>query len=121
MISTDWILDTAVSVIKQQWPEAIYSGFLVTKDRQFDPSTNNVAESVAKESVEIITEKLTVEEIQASGLLSTDLKMYIIGDKSYIVNFDKFIEFEQDSYRVKSIVETLTGSKRALWTIICQK
>ena len=119
MISIDWVLSTAVSAIKSQFPEALSNGFIVNEQGEFDPSTNRVIKYTVKNPVEIIPEKLTIEEIQASGLLQSDLKMYVIADKSYGISFNKLIECNSKIYRVKQIVESVVGSKVALWTIIC--
>lgn len=121
MISIDWVLSTAVSAIKSQFPEALSNGFIVNEQSEFDPSSNRVIKDIVKNSVEIIPEKLTIEEIQASGLLQSDLKMYVIADKSYDISFNKLIECNSKIYRVKQIVESIVGSKVALWTIICSK
>ena len=119
MISIDWILLTAVSAIKSQFPEALSNGFIISEQGEFNPSTNRVVKDTVKTTVEIIPEKLTIEEIQASGLLQSDLKMYVIADKSYIISFNKLIEYNSRVYRVKQIVESIVGSRVALWTIIC--
>lgn len=119
MISIDWVLSTAVSAIKSQFPEALSNGFIINEQGEFDPSTNRVVKDAVKTTVEIIPEKLTIEEIQASGLLQSDLKMYVIADKSYIISFNKLIEYNSRVYRVKQIVESIVGSRVALWTIIC--
>lgn len=119
MISIDWVLSTAVSAIKSQFPEALSNGFIVNEQGEFDPFTNRVIKDAVKNPVEIIPEKLTIEEIQASGLLQSDLKMYVIADKSYDISFNKLIECNSKIYRVKQIVESVVGSKVALWTIIC--
>ena len=119
MISIDWVLSTAVSAIKSQFPEALSNGFIINEQGEFDPSTNRVVKDTVKTTVEIIPEKLTIEEIQASGLLQSDLKMYVIADKSYIISFNKLIEYNSRVYRVKQIVESIVGSRVALWTIIC--
>ncbi|QXO06651.1 hypothetical protein SEA_EFFIE_170 [Acinetobacter phage Effie] len=119
MISIDWVLSTAVSAIKSQFPEALSNGFIINEQGEFDPSTNRVVKDIVKSTVEIIPEKLTIEEIQASGLLQSDLKMYVIADKSYDISFNKLIECNSKIYRVKQIVESIVGSKVALWTIIC--
>ena len=119
MISIDWVLSTAVSAIKSQFPEALSNGFIINEQGEFDPSTNRVVKDTVKTMVEIIPEKLTIEEIQASGLLQSDLKMYVIADKSYIISFNKLIEYNSRVYRVKQIVESIVGSRVALWTIIC--
>lgn len=119
MISIDWVLSTAVSAIKSQFPEALSNGFIVNEQGEFDTSTNRVVKDTVKNAVEIIPEKLTIEEIQASGLLQSDLKMYVIADKSYDISFNKLIECNSKIYRVKQIVESVVGSKVALWTIIC--
>lgn len=119
MISIDWVLLTAVSAIKSQFPEALSNGFIINEQGEFDPSTNRVVKDTVKTTVEIIPEKLTIEEIQASGLLQSDLKMYVIADKSYIISFNKLIEYNSRVYRVKQIVESIVGSRVALWTIIC--
>ena len=119
MISIDWVLSTAVSAIKSQFPEALSNGFIINEQGEFDPSTNRVVKDTVKTAVEIIPEKLTIEEIQASGLLQSDLKMYVIADKSYIISFNKLIEYNSRVYRVKQIVESIVGSRVALWTIIC--
>ncbi len=121
MISIDWVLLTAVSAIKSQFPEALSNGFIISEQGEFDPSTNRVVKNTVKTTVEIIPEKLTIEEIQASGLLQSDLKMYVIADKSYIISFNKLIEYNSRVYRVKQIVESIVGSRVALWTIICSK
>ena len=121
MISIDWVLATAVSTIKSQFPEALSNGFIINEQGEFDPSSNRVVKNIIKSSVEIIPEKLTTEEIQASGLLQSDLKMYVIADKSYDISFNKLIECNSKIYRVKQIVESIVGSKVALWTIICSK
>lgn len=120
-MNVDWILSTAIKAIKQQLPEAIYSGFLVNKQQEFDPTSNQVISNPVNQPVEIILDTLTQEEIQASGLLATDLKLYIIGDKSYDISFDKRIQYLSKEYRVKRVVESIVGSKIALWTIICRK
>ena len=114
-----WVLSTAVSAIKSQFPEALSNGFIVNEQGEFDPFTNRVIKDTIKNPVEIIPEKLTIEEIQASGLLQSDLKMYVIADKSYDISFNKLIECNSKIYRVKQIVESVVGSKVALWTIIC--
>ena len=119
MISIDWVLLTAVSAIKSQFPEALSNGFIISEQGEFDPSTNRVVKDTVKTTVEIIPEKLTIEEIQASGLLQSDLKMYVIADKSYIISFNKLIEYNSRVYRVKQIVESIVGSRVALWTIVC--
>ena len=119
MISIDWVLSTAISAIKSQFPEALSNGFIINEQGEFDPSTNRVVKDTVKTTVEIIPEKLTIEEIQASGLLQSDLKMYVIADKSYIISFNKLIEYNSRVYRVKQIVESIVGSRVALWTIIC--
>ena len=119
MISIDWVLLTAISAIKSQFPEALSNGFIINEQGEFDPSTNRVVKDTVKTTVEIIPEKLTIEEIQASGLLQSDLKMYVIADKSYIISFNKLIEYNSRVYRVKQIVESIVGSRVALWTIIC--
>lgn len=119
MISIDWVLSTAVSSIKSQFPEALSNGFIINEQGEFDPFTNRVIKDTVKNAVEIIPEKLTIEEIQASGLLQSDLKMYVIADKSYDISFNKLIECNSKIYRVKQIVESIVGSKVALWTIIC--
>ena len=119
MISIDWVLSTAVSAIKSQFPEALSNGFIINEQGEFDPSTNRVVKDTVKTTVEIIPEKLTIEEIQASGLLQSDLKMYVIADKSYIISFNKLIEYNSRVYRVKQIVESIVGSRVALWIIIC--
>lgn len=119
MISIDWVLSTAISAIKSQFPEALSNGFIVNEQGEFDTSTNRVIKDTVKNPVEIIPEKLTIEEIQASGLLQSDLKMYVIADKSYDISFNKLIECNSKIYRVKQIVESVVGSKVALWTIIC--
>ena len=119
MISIDWVLSTAVSAIKSQFPEALSNGFIINEQGEFDPSTNRVVKDTVKTTVEIIPEKLTIEEIQASGLLQSDLKMYVIADKSYIISFNKLIEHNSRVYRVKQIVESIVGSRVALWTIVC--
>ena len=119
MISIDWVLSTAVSSVKSQFPEALSNGFIINEQGEFDPSKNRVVKAIVKNTVEIIPEKLTIEEIQASGLLQSDLKMYIIADKSYDISFNKLIECNSKIYRVKQIVESIVGSKVALWTIIC--
>ena len=119
MISIDWVLSTAISAIKSQFPEALSNGFIINEQGEFNPSTNRVVKNTVKNTVEIIPEKLTIEEIQASGLLQSDLKMYVIADKSYIISFNKLIECNSKIYRVKQIVESIVGSKVALWTIIC--
>ena len=119
MISIDWVLLTAVSAIKSQFPEALSNGFIISEQGEFNPSTNRAVKDTVKTTVEIIPEKLTIEEIQASGLLQSDLKMYVIADKSYIISFNKLIEYNSRVYRVKQIVESIVGSRVALWTIIC--
>lgn len=119
MISIDWLLLTAVSAIKSQFPEALSNGFIISERGEFNPSTNRVVKDTVKTTVEIIPEKLTIEEIQASGLLQSDLKMYVIADKSYIISFNKLIEYNSRVYRVKQIVESIVGSRVALWTIVC--
>ena len=119
MISIDWLLLTAVSAIKSQFPEALSNGFIINEQGKFNPSTNRVIKDIVKNAVEIIPEKLTIEEIQASGLLQSDLKMYIIADKSYDISFNNLIECNSKIYRVKQIVESIVGSRVALWTIIC--
>ena len=119
MISIDWVLSTAVSAIKSQFPEALSNGFIINEQSEFDPSTNRVVKNITDNAVEILTEKLTIEEIQASGLLQSDLKIYVIADKSYDISFNKLIECNSKIYRVKQIVESIVGSRVALWTIIC--
>lgn len=121
MISIDWILNKAISTLKTQFPDAISAGFIVNQGREFDASSNTVTKNIVKDDVEIIPEKITIEEIQASGFLASDLKLHIIGDKAYDVTYDKSIEYNGVIYRIKQIVETVVGSKKALWTIICQK
>ncbi len=123
MISIDWILNKAISTLKTQFPDAISAGFIVNQGREFDASSNSVTKNIVKSDVEIIPEKITIEEIQASGLLASDLKLHIIGDKAYdrMLTYDKSIEYNGVVYRIKQIVETVVGSKKALWTIICQK
>lgn len=121
MISIDWVLNLAITTIKQQLPESIYSGFLVNKGRVFNAEQNETVDNITNSPVEIILDKLTHEEIQASGLLSTDLKFYIIGDKLYDVSFYQHVLYNGREYKIKQLVESLVGSKTALWTIVCQK
>lgn len=121
MITIDWVLQTVIKTLKSQFPDAIGNGFVIDFNRVFDPTSNSTIDQIIKSPVEIIPEKITSEEIQASGFLITDLKLHIIGDKAYDIKFDKSIEYLGKVYRTKQIVETVVGSRKALWTIICQK
>lgn len=121
MINIDWILSTAINTLKSTMPEAIYSGFLISKNREFIASENETVSTETSKPVEIIIDKMTSLEIQASGLLATDLKFHIIGDKNYDINFYQHISFNGSTYRFKQLVESLVGSKVAIWTIIATK
>lgn len=121
MMTLDEILDLAVNTLKSNFPESIYSGFLVKDNKIFDPSTNSTTSNVTQQSVEIILDNLTQDEIQASGIVASDLKMYIIANDIQNINFYDFILYKDSKYRIFKVIESVVGSKSAVWTIIGRK
>lgn len=121
-MNTDSILKLAVNTLKSTFPSAIYQGTISVVESQYNPVTL-MNEDVATTSnpIEIIMDTLTSEEIQASNLLSTDLKLYVIGDKVDNIDFYSFIFFNNEKYKIKKLINQLVGSKTALWTIACRK
>ncbi len=116
------ILEKAIAAIKQKLPEAIYNGFLVSQITAFDPETNtNTVSSTLNTPVEIIFDTLTQEEIQASTILETDLKMYVVGDKINDINFYQLIKANGKMYKILRKTDQVIGSKTALWTIIARQ
>lgn len=120
-MTLDQILNLAIVNIRKQFPEALYSGKLVRNHKTFSPSTNTTLEILEEADVEIILDSLTVEEIQASGLLSTDLKFYVIGNSANSIGFYNYLMYNNEQYRLTKVIHSLVGSRSALWTVICQK
>lgn len=122
MITTQRILDTVVSKLKKTFPEAIFDAKLQVDNRQFDPATNTTTLlSNPKVNVEVIFDNLTQNEIQASELLLSDLKLYVIGDKTINIDYYEFIVICSDRYRIFKKLEHQVGDKTALWTIVARK
>lgn len=121
-MNLDSILKLAVRTLKASFPEAIYNGSISVVTTKYNPNTLMNEEVVTQsQNVEIITDTLTSEEIQASNLLASDLKVYVIGDKISNISFYSFIVFNGESYKIKKIIDQRVGSKSALWTIACRK
>ena len=121
-MNIDSILNVAVRSIKSALPSAIYSGKILNIETVYNTITlNNDEISTSERDVEIISDTLTSEEIQASNLLSTDLKLYVIGDKLSDISFYEYIIFNNEKYKIKKKIDQLVGTKTALWTIACRK
>lgn len=121
-MNIDSILKLAVRTLKAAFPSAIYNGSISVVTKKFNPNTLVNEEVVtSSQNVEIITDTLTNEEIQASNLLATDLKVYIIGDKINDISFYSFVNFDGEVYKIKKIIDQRVGVKSALWTIACRK
>lgn len=120
-MNLDEILNLASNTLKANFPESIYSGFLVKENRVYNPSTNIATDNPEQKPVEIILDNLTQDEIQASGIVSSDLKMYIIGNAINDINFYDFIIYKNSKYRIFRVIESIVGSESAIWTIICRK
>lgn len=122
MITTQWLLDTLVSKLKKTFPEAIFDAELQVENRQFNPATNTTTIlSHPKVNVEVIFDNLTQDEIQASELLVSDLKLYIVGDKTIDIDYYEFVVICNDRYRIFKKLENQVGDKTALWTIVARK
>lgn len=121
MITIDSILNIAIAAIKTNFPDGLYSGFLVSKHVEFNPLTNKSDQNIYKTDVEVIMDSLTQTELQASGILVSDVKLYVIGKSVNDISFYDSVEYKGTVYKVFKIVESIVGSKTAIWTIIGRK
>jgi len=121
MIRTDRILQLAVSTIKSAIPEAIYQGSLVRQTRAFDASQsiNRVIESDVT-PVEVIFDNFKYQEIIGSNILANDVKLIIIADKVFDIDFYQVVRVKGNDYTIKTKIDTVIGSKATLFTIVAQ-
>lgn len=121
-MNIDSILKLTVNSLKAAMPDAITVGQLKRSVKEYDAATLKTVEiSSSTLNVEIIMDSITDEEIQASSILKTDLKLYVIGDKINEISYYDSVIVEGKSYKIFKLVDQVVGSKSAVWTIIARK
>lgn len=120
-MNVDQILDLAIKSIKSALPEAIYQGSLVKQTRAFDASQSK-ARLIDDEvtPVEIIFDNFKYQEIIGSNILATDVKLMIIADVVTNIDFYQVVRVKNHDYTIKTKLDTVVGSKAALFTIVAQ-
>jgi hypothetical protein len=118
-MTVDQILELAVASLKKAMPEAIYQGSLVKKTRAFDASSS-VARLVDTDvtPVEIVFDSLSSEEINGTTIKTSDLKLIIIANAVKTIDFYDAVRVNGNDYKISKKIETIVGSKNALFTII---
>lgn len=120
-MTVDQMLDLAINSIKSSMPEAIYKGSLVRQTRAFDASTSK-ARLIDSDitPVEVVFDNFKYQEIIGSNILATDVKLIIIANEIQSIDFFTLVRIENKDYTIKSKLETVIGSKVALFTIVAQ-
>lgn len=118
-MTVDQILDVAISSLKKAMPEAIYRGSLVKQTRAFDASSST-ARVIDSEitSVEIVFDSFTSEEISGTTIKATDVKLIIIANDVKSIDFYNIVRVKGFDYLISRKVDTVVGSKNALFTVI---
>ena len=117
-MTVDQILNLAVKSIKAKMPEAIYQGSLVKQTNAFD-AANSVARTIDEvvTPVEIVFDSFKSEELLGSNILSTNVKLIIIANEVKSIDFYSCVRIGLLNYTIKQLVESVVGSKVALFTI----
>jgi hypothetical protein len=120
-MNVDQILDVAIRSIKSALPEAIYQGSLVKQTRAFDASTSK-ARLIESEitPVEVIFDSFKYQEIIGSNILATDVKLMIIANAVFDIDFYTVVRVKGNDYTIKNKLDTVVGSTAALFTIVAQ-
>lgn len=120
-MNVDKLLDIAIKSIRKAMPEAIYEGLLINRKQAFDASTNcNREVDSDVTTAEIIFDSFKAEEILGTTVKSTDVKLHIIADKIKSIDFYTLVRVKGRDYRIKRTIETVIGSKAALFTIVAE-
>ncbi len=118
-MTVDQILNLSISSLKKAMPEAIYQGSLVKTTRAFDASSS-VARVIESDvtPVEIVFDSFTSEEINGTTIKSTDVKLIVIANEVKSIDFYDAIRVEGVDYKITRKIDTVVGSKNALFTIV---
>ncbi len=120
-MTIDQILNIAVKSIKSAMPEALYKGSLVQQTRAFNASTsvNALVDSVITD-VEVVFDNFTSEEVIGSTIMTTDVKLHIIANEVFNIDFYQIVRVRGADYKIKRKLEVVVGSKAALFTIVAE-
>lgn len=125
MLSIKREVDKAIRVLRSEAKDAVYDGNLVKIVRTPNPATNAVAEVTSIESVEIIPDVISQDEVNGTTFLITDFKLHIIAKAGVDVNFYDQVESNNESFlskrlRIISKKAFVEGSKNLMFTIIAR-
>lgn len=123
MLSISREVDKLIRVLRRTAPDTIYSGKLIKINKSIDPATNLVAEITSEQSIEIINDQLTQDEINGTTILSSDFKIHVIARKGIYVDFYDVIECDFEAFlgrklRIVKKVTFVEGSKNLLYTLV---
>lgn len=121
-MNSDQIVKIARKSILATIPGVLQKCFILKTINQFDTTTQKASDFViSKIDCECIQENITDDEIQASKILSTDLKLHVLNHLKIDIDYYNKIEIDSVRYTIIKTLKYNFGKNNPIITIYARK